>query len=958
MKTFTKLFMAVVAGVLAFSCVTDTTEDLGVNLGEGQSTTLTLSLEDSRTYIGEYDGVQYPMYWSVGDKITVNGHTSLALTAEDINGNSATFTIPAILEGDYCVTYPAAPAGQVKFAAEQTHKDDTTFGDGVATLYGYGSPEEIELKNLTGILKIGITGSATLKYAQISTVDRTPIAGEFNLDFTKGVVTPTATAKSVINYSFGDGVTLKGDATYIHVAVPAGIYDELYVTLYDTDGGVMYATVKAYKNDETDKSLKAGKVREFKKDGVEQFIEYTPADVYVVSDAGTLAGVKNNLDKKVVMVADVDMTGKDWSSIEDFAGSFYGNGYAIKGLTAPLFGTTTGTIKGVHLVDVEIQATNPTHLGAVACHLLASDNAHISHCSASGTMVATFTDALTDNVRVGGIIADTTITGDITDLVSDVDITFTGTRKGISALGGIVSVAETANIYNCTNLGTITCTADTSNDIFISGITHKSLSMVNCINGSKNDTTGDTGKIVFESEEHGGAIGVAGLLMYPNADIINSHNYGNIYYKSKKAARRLLANGLAYVSQDGVNMCYRTNCSNHGDIVVSGSSDTEFVIGGFEARHMQPVTFDNCHNHGDITVESTADTPTITIGGMVGMVDDNGEHATIVSCSNKGDITVSTAYASKVYLGGIAGKIAAGSVLMQYSDNTKPSSNSGDIKYSATNPEAYVYIGGAIGFDTALAETTSSCRVAFFTNEGDITVEGECLTANIGGMVGRVSQDKNATRLNYSLISIENKAPLTVSATVNGDCAIGGINGFLLKSYASSASGNWVNRGKLSFTGKMKEGGTDKNHRLLVGGYIGASDQPFSGTVSTVYNFGDIECTGTIDTTKGNRVGGIFGQMNRTFANCHCYCTITALGYANVGMLTGSARAAGSVVASNCTVGGKIATSTTGEGEAERPNEIELSAGNYFNYIYGSADWTGVEDYDGCTFEAMPTPVE
>ena len=898
MKTISKLFMAVVAGVLAFSCVTDTTEDLGVNLGEGQSTTLTLSLGESRTYIGEYDGEQYPMYWSVGDQITVNGHTSLALTAEDINGNSAKFTIPAVLEGDYCVTYPAAAEGQVKFAAEQTHKDDTTFGDGVATLYGYGSPEAIELKNLTSILKIGITGSATLKYAQISTVDRTPIAGEFNLDFAKGVVTPTATAKSVINYSFGDGVALKGDATYIHVAVPAGIYDELYVTLYDTDGGVMYATVKAYKNDETDKSLKAGTVRAFTSN-----IAYAPnTDVYIVKDAETLAGVKNNLDKKVVMVADVDMTGKDWTSIEDFAGSFYGNGYAIKGLTAPLFGTTTGTIKGVHLVNVDIQVTDPTHLGAVACHLLTSDNAHISHCSASGTMKATFTDALTGNVRIGGIIADTTITGDITDLVSDVDITFTGTRKGISALGGIVSVAETASIYNCTNLGTITCTADTSNDIFISGITHKSLSMVNCINGSKNDTTGDTGKIVFESESHGGAIGVAGLLMYPCADIINSHNYGNIYYKSKKATRRLLANGLAYVSQDGTNMRYRTNCSNHGDIVVSGCSDAEFVIGGFEARHMQPVTFDNCQNHGDITVESTANTPTITIGGMVGMVDNNGEHATVVSCSNKGDITVSTAYASKVYLGGIAGKIAAGSVLMQNTDNTKPSSNSGDIKYSATNPEAYVYIGGAIGFDTALAETTSSCRVAFFTNEGDITVEGECLTTNIGGMVGRVSQDKGATKLNYSLVSIENKAPLTVSATVNGDCAIGGINGFLLKGYAASASGNWVNRGKLSFTGKMKEGGTDKNHRLLVGGYIGASDQPFTGKVSTVYNFGDIECTGTIDTTKGNRVGGIFGQMNSPFANCHCFCTIKALGYANVGMLTGSARVAGSVVASNCTV--------------------------------------------------------
>ena len=41
----------------------------------------------------------------------------------------------------------------------------------------------------------------------------------------------------------------------------------------------------------------------------------------------------------------------------------------------------------------------------------------------------------------------------------------------------------------------------------------------------------------------------------------------------------------------------------------------------------------------------------------------------------------------------------------------------------------------------------------------------------------------------------------------------------------------------------------------------------------------------------------------------------------------------------------------TGEGEAERPNTKTLDATNYFNYIYSSADWTGVEDYDGCTFD-------
>ncbi len=55
MKNFVKIFMTVVAGMMAFSCATDTTDDLGVNLGKGQKTVISVSLEKSRTQLGEYN---------------------------------------------------------------------------------------------------------------------------------------------------------------------------------------------------------------------------------------------------------------------------------------------------------------------------------------------------------------------------------------------------------------------------------------------------------------------------------------------------------------------------------------------------------------------------------------------------------------------------------------------------------------------------------------------------------------------------------------------------------------------------------------------------------------------------------------------------------------------------------------------------------------------------------------
>ncbi|MBE6198276.1 MAG: hypothetical protein E7141_06355, partial [Rikenellaceae bacterium] len=76
----TKIFMAVVAGMFAFSCVTDTTDDLAVdfNKGNGQ-TTVTLSLDGTRTHLGAKGEEGYPLYWSKGDQIALNGVASAPL---------------------------------------------------------------------------------------------------------------------------------------------------------------------------------------------------------------------------------------------------------------------------------------------------------------------------------------------------------------------------------------------------------------------------------------------------------------------------------------------------------------------------------------------------------------------------------------------------------------------------------------------------------------------------------------------------------------------------------------------------------------------------------------------------------------------------------------------------------------------------------------------------------------
>lgn len=105
MKTLSKLFVAMVA-LFAYACATDATEDLGVKLDGGQ-TEITLSLEESRTQLGEKVEGVYPLYWSEGDAIAVNGVPSEPLTKAADGASAATFVVNGEVAYPHNIVYPA-----------------------------------------------------------------------------------------------------------------------------------------------------------------------------------------------------------------------------------------------------------------------------------------------------------------------------------------------------------------------------------------------------------------------------------------------------------------------------------------------------------------------------------------------------------------------------------------------------------------------------------------------------------------------------------------------------------------------------------------------------------------------------------------------------------------------------------------------------------------------------------
>ena len=859
MRKLTKLFVAVAALFTSIACTTDTTEDLGVN-GFGQ-TEITLSLEETRTQLGEKVGDLYPVYWSEGDQISVNGVASNALTAEQAGSSVAAFTVSGT-HTTFNIAYPAAEANQVLFAASQAHTSNTTFASGAATLYGVGSAEaSIELHHLTGVLKIGVVGTATLKKAQISTIDNAPIAGAFDIDFTNGEVTPSASAVSTINYSFGEGATLSSEPTYIHVAVPAGVYDELYVTLFDNNNGVMYATVKA--NDT--KPLTAGNVRTFSKD-----IEFAPINsvAHIISEAADLVAFASEAatsTKDVVFVNDIDMSEVEWTPIEGYAGTINGNGYAIKGLKAPLFGATNAKINGLHLKNINQEWTTLTHGGLFACDM--NEGAALLHCSAEGEVLinnTTYKGAAARSqydIIYGGLVgyvAGTTIdncTNRVNITVASVaDKSDTDTKHGLS-LGGIAGASDlvdggtATSITNVANYGKIYFTStekmvggyywvggvfgQTINDLSISNFHH-------CYNYGKIYTVADC---FVHAIRVGGVFGDLGLIA-PTESCNFIQNHGELDVRGQSPTSAPIVCGIGYTlggSNSSKIAADASDCLNTGDITVQVSANSNvYVCGSILGMYCEPTSY-RVKNEGNITVLQYKDTKiagTLTVGGF-----GNNHYSNIAGTAdnpsgNSGNISVSAAVGGNIVVTGIANKT--------YGTLTHVT-NSGNISFSGTGDAEAIVFGISTEARAAYNNVTNSGNISFTGSAGtNIAVYG-------------------IARLVYvKFTDVHNTGNITCSGTATaGTIQIAGVCGALGNySVSSNANNRSSNSGTVTFSGKSLDSSKD----VKVAGY--AVILNYSKGMAGLLNKGKVHYVATEENLSPVYVGGVACDINYAIENC------------------------------------------------------------------------------------------
>ena len=830
MKNLTKIFMAVVVAIFAFSCVTDTTEDLGIEVGKGGGNTqITLSLEESRTQLGEKADGLYPVYWSEGDAIAVNGAISAPLAAEAAGQPSATFQINGDVAYPYCVVYPAPEA--VAIEDETTEEEPTpeptpeptlpentypvtfanvqpytvgTFAPKSAPMYAYtveaAEGEEqlpIQMQHLSGALRLAVKGDITL--ASMTVAAEGKIAGTFLIDCKTGKLTAHEEAVNNITVTLPEGgLKLNTDvATPIYVAVPAGEHGIYTITLV-SDALVDNTMVVRFNSDFH--PVVPGVVKEFGE------VTFTPnatsgeeGELVIVnaaqmkrlaqlSEVGQLSNVT-----KVTVGATIDMSDVAWTGINILPShiTFDGgadNGYEIKGLKAPLFNSTAATIQNLKLTDVAIVETEQPIVGAIARSFYGT----MTNCSASGTLE-----------------------------MNNTEFNSTTTNKyDIINIGGLVGQAGNATFENCENRVNVT----------IKSVTVPTLTTYIAV---------------------GGAIGGVHTL----SSLTNVDNYGAItidarheevmYIHAAGVVGQMISYSTDVATVPDVKVV--TKCENHGTIQTTAETTGlgASTYAGIVATMTRGITnFSDNHNYGAITCNDHV--AGRTIGGIVG----THSWSAITNCTNNAALT-NNGNAGATHIGGIIGR----DVLLSITNCT----NNGVVKNSGnlTGTNNF-YIGGISGSDLLITDDDykaynfkqEDCHVTNCHNKAEIINDGTGNSIFVAGIVARTTS--------ATINECTNTAAIKHIGISKANCYISGICGRSCTSVDQTTN-----------SGAVIVGGEDKapaSGYLAITGIVGTSNGPITNTS----NSGDITVIGDAANTTDFDVyvAGISNSFRDKMAEC------------------------------------------------------------------------------------------
>ena len=812
------MFIGLALVMLATSCSTDTTD---VNLN-GAKVNLGVSLDQTRTYMGELTNGEYPVLWSEGDNILVN-NKSVAVPAE--YAGKASLQVAVDAAEDYKVAYPAELVDGNELTISEVQKYvDGSFAVGSGVMVGYSADAaNLTLKNLYGYLKFTVTAAANVDAVTVIANGGEAISGVYAIDYKEATIAPLA-GKDIIRVT--EVVAKDGVATVV-VAVPAGQYSEGFsVKVKDNANGVMTKSLKG-----AGAVVEAGVV--YAMPEVAYAATETEAEITTVADLQAFIAAANagdytayvSADGEVKLGADLDLTGVTLDPINTFGGVFNGQGYALKNWTSSkgLFVLNSGTVKNI-VIDESCKLTLPVITAAAMIGFVVDQNTGlVSGCVNNADITLNHEADLALQYKVGAIVGYSSGAGKVSNCINngDITMTFPAITAGSDYLGGVVGNtsmddASYVAVENCINNGDLTFTVQgASKNVYLGGISGACNSkgvINNCINN---------GAVVYNFIAGGSGAypNVGGIVGYTACTINDCKNYGDVTFYSEGDLTRPAVAGIAgYVSRTV------KGCDNYGNISATGNkfAKAASASGGGVGGEQWPAfggcfgcvgtvanngtaDISDCNNYGKVLVVNPNGSCRFAAAGVVGEPCGN-----VKNCHNYGDVDVTGG--SQVYLGGVVGYhyLATDKVMENCSNEGDLILREGTYFYGGggdVSGAAYQYVGGLVGsYNKYTNFKATNC-----VNKGE--VKSVCrLPVLIGGLVGCIRGTFENCE-NYGDVINENGYGTKLSATA-------GIAGF-----GGGSSLNCANYGNVTMTNAT---GLYAASALL--GVVGNTEQSHVGT--------------------------------------------------------------------------------------------------------------------------------
>ena len=591
-------------------------------------------------YANKEAGQPLKVYWSDGDKININGISSLSLSVEqDDTLTVADFNIYGV-QAPFNVIYPATIVSgttydsdgyiNVELPSSQAYHP-TTFASGAAIMCGYSEDANVSLSNLCSAVRVNVKGTETIVSASvISASESAPLCGDFKINPQAGILAPVG-GSAKLTLALTENIILNEDGVDFFFTIPAGDYSDGLSFYFEREDGKNLECI--WKPD----ALQPGKLYSFND------VDYVPGakDITTVEDweefaaavnEGNDESLKTYLYKGGFVRLGADFTAESLTQVtSDFTYVFDGNGHSItqSAANAPLFASVLGEIKNLSLygsLDLGDKSGSPL--------------------------------AYTLNER-----------GKISSCVNNMSVK--ASTASDTYVSGLVTVMKGGTIESCTNNGTVDVVIDVNKGIYYVGVAgivadlqadqaDRSVLLKNCTNSSVGALTLSPAlsfKASASTKDKGmkacALAGIAGFVRSSaNYTFVNCDNEGPITLSAKNitkangnSCRPVSVGGIlglaapldddgtlkdpAAYEQDGFALSLR-DCDNKGLIYNCGvtystttQSKTKMFTGGIagsiSGRNEQYANITSCTNTGDvITYDIIADTPGYVVSGRPG----------------------------------------------------------------------------------------------------------------------------------------------------------------------------------------------------------------------------------------------------------------------------------------------------------------------------------------------------